>query len=129
MEMLAIDACARGYRYSLQIAGTACVVETNYPELEYSLHAWALPALDSADASRFSIQILVSAGEDAPEHPHFRGLHHLVVASFGHANIFVFDLLRRHLAAKVSERVARDLQFWNQLVLPIAIGVLGPTVG
>jgi hypothetical protein len=106
-----------------------CVVETNYRHLESSLRDWIPPALGPDDTGELSMHILVSAGAEPPDHPHFRGLHHLVVASFGHANIFVFDLLRRHVAARVSERVARDPQFWNQLVLPITVGLLGPTVG
>jgi hypothetical protein len=129
MEMLNIDACAHGYRHAMQVAGTMCIVETNYRQLESSLRDWTLPAVGSDDAGGLSIQIFVSAGQEAPQHAHFRGLHHLVVASFGHANIFVFDLLRRRVVARVSEKVARDLNFWNQLILPITIGVLGPTVG
>jgi hypothetical protein len=129
MEILAIDARARGHKRSLQIAGTTCVVETNCPQLGYGLCDWELPVLETADVGGFSMQILVIDGDETPDHPHFRGLHHLVIASFGHANVFVFDLLRRHIAACVSERVSRDPQFWNQLLLPIAVGVIGPTVG
>ena len=129
MEMVSIETCAHGYKHTLQVAGAMCIVETNYPQLESSLRDWTLPTLGSDNAGRVSMQIFVSAGEEAPQRAHFRGLHHLVVASFGHANIFVFDLLRRRVVARVSERVARDLHFWNQLMLPIAIGVLGPTVG
>src|SRR6516165_527621 len=99
MEILAIDARARGHKRSLQIAGTTCVVETNCPQLGYGLCDWELPVLETADVGGFSMQILVIDGDETPDHPHFRGLHHLVIASFGHANVFVFDLLRRHIAA------------------------------
>ncbi len=60
---------------------------------------------------------------------HFRGLGHIVVATFGEPNVFVFDLLRGEISATVSEEIARAPAFWNNTFFPIAIGVLGPTVG
>ena len=60
--------------------------------------------------------------------PHFRGMHHVVVASFGAANVFVFDLRRRVVTAKVSETVACDVEFWHRTLLPIMAGTLGATI-
>jgi hypothetical protein len=65
----------------------------------------------------------------APGAAHFRGMHHVVVASFGAGNVFVFDLQRRVVSAKVSKTVAEDAEFWNRTLLPIMAGVLGPTIG
>jgi hypothetical protein len=56
-------------------------------------------------------------------------MHHTAIASFGVANVFAFDLLRRHVGARVSGRVARDAQFWQQKVLPITIGMMGACIG
>lgn len=61
--------------------------------------------------------------------PHFRGLHHVVIASFGSSNVFVFDILRRTLSASISGGVARDCPFWKEKLIPIALGVLGAAVG
>jgi hypothetical protein len=61
--------------------------------------------------------------------PQFRGMHHLVVASFGIANVFVFDLLRRHVGARVSSTLAADRHFWRQKMLPIMAGVMGASNG
>ena len=58
----------------------------------------------------------------------FRGRGHLVVAVFDE-EVFVFDLLRRKVHASVSTETCRSLSFWRGLLLPIALGVLGPTVG
>ena len=128
--MLTIDASALAYRHSLGLAGTVCEIETNYRRLGSSLRYWTHAIPETNDDSRFSMQVLVTPGTKEPaESSHFRGLHHVVVASFGHANVFVFDLLRRHIAAAVSESVALDPLFWNGRLLPIAVGVLGPTVG
>jgi hypothetical protein len=76
------------------------------------------------------MQIVVneSAGEAAGE-PHFRGLHHVVTASFGRSNVFVFDILRRTLSASVAAVVARDERFWKEKLIPISLGVLGSAMG
>jgi hypothetical protein len=76
------------------------------------------------------MQILVNSGDcDAYAAPHFRGMQHVVIASFGRSNIFVFDLLRKNVAGVISERLAADRQFWDRTLLPILAGVLGPAVG
>jgi hypothetical protein len=61
--------------------------------------------------------------------PHFRGQRHIVVATFGRANVFIFDLFRREISATVSAKTARSPKFWDETLFPIAIGVLGPAVG
>src|SRR5215469_2600234 len=130
MEMVMTDLLAHGYRFSLHLAGTVCEVETNHRRLGLTLRHWTVAGREVEVTGKFGMQILVSACPTSRcERPHFRGLNHVVVASFGHANVFVFDLLRRRIAARVSERVACDPRFWNERLLPIAVGVLGSTVG
>src|SRR5216684_4522173 len=58
-----------------------------------------------------------------------RGLHHVVTASFGRSNVFVFDILRRTLSASVSAAIARDESFWKEKLIPITLGVLGSAMG
>lgn len=124
-----IDVFAHGYRLSLHLAGTVCEIETNDRRLGFTLRHWPVAAPEGNAAGRFAMHILVAAcAEPASERAHFRGLNHVVIASFGRANVFVFDLLRRRIIARVSERVAGS-QFWNERLLPIAVGVFGPTVG
>lgn len=128
MKVHIIDAATLHHRLSLQIAGTRCEVRTNRSCVASTLEDWRITEAENC-AAGFSMEILVTAGADAIGETHFRGLHHVVVASFAPANIFVFDLLRRTIAATVSENVARDRQFWNEILLPIAMGVLGATLG
>ena len=124
------DVCAHGYRFSLHLAGTVCEVETNYRPLGFTLRHWMSVAGEANNTGKFTMQILVSAcSTPRSGQPHFRGLNHVVVASFGYANVFVFDLLRRRIVAQISEHVACDPSFWNERLLPIAVGVLGSTVG
>jgi hypothetical protein len=61
--------------------------------------------------------------------PHFRGMHHVVVASFGAANVFVFDLRRSIVTARVSQAVANDTEFWRRVLLPIIAGSFGAAIG
>lgn len=126
---IAIDAMALTEHYELQLAGAICSVATNSATVVKALSVW--PAPSSTDPGRtFSMQVLVTdlRGTDLI-HPHFRGLHHLVIATFGAANTFIFDLARRNITAAISKEIAGDDLFWNRLLLPIALGVLGPAVG
>jgi hypothetical protein len=79
---------------------------------------------------RFSMKVVVDERSDEPlAAPHFRGMHHVVTASFGGSNVFVFDVLRRTLNASISAVVARDIRFWKEKVIPISLGVLGAAMG
>lgn len=129
MRTISIGAAEMDFRHTLALAGTACEVTTNSSQLGNTLDAWH-SATDEHCGSRFTMQVRVTRGaSDGDRRPHFRGLHHLVVASFGASNVFVFDLLRRNVAASISEDVARDESFWNDLLLPITMGLLGAAVG
>jgi hypothetical protein len=87
-------------------------------------------ALDDGSVAQFTMDIMVAGGSPTPpQPPHFRGLHHVVTASFGDSNLFVFDLLRCTVHGIVSEVTAKDPLFWNNTLLPITIGVLGAAVG
>ncbi len=111
------------------VAGARCRVATNSRAVAQALKMWrrcggVLPAGD------FSMQVVVNQRKGGGRgDPHFRGLGHVVLASFGEANLFVFDLARRNVIATVSEEVASDQLFWDRLMLPIAMGVLGAAVG
>ena len=61
--------------------------------------------------------------------PYFRGLRHLVFAYVPPRSFLTFDLLRRRVHAVLSIAAAQDSFFWNSLLIPITIGILGTTVG
>jgi hypothetical protein len=127
--MFTIDRTALRYCHGLEFAGTRCEVLTNSPALGPTLSAWRADVTKECPTA-FSMQIVTnddSCGRVG--RPHFRGLHHIVIASFGAGNIFVFDLLRRSVTATISEESAGNQNFWDEVLLPIAMGVLGATVG
>jgi hypothetical protein len=128
MKALTIDAAGLRYKYLLQLAGTNCTVSTNSSLLGNTLSAWFATSFAPV-ASAFSMQVVVTPAKCTLGLPHFRGLHHLVIASFGLENVFVFDALRRTIVSTVSQEIANDRKFWSDLLLPISLGVLGAAVG
>jgi hypothetical protein len=128
MKALDINAASLSYRHTLELAGAVCELRTNSRHLAPTLDRWLIAKTDKT--ATFHMQVLVTGDDDgACEPAHFRGMHHVVIAMFGRAGVFVFDLLRRNIAATVSESIARDRQFWDEVLLPIAVGVLGASVG
>jgi hypothetical protein len=59
----------------------------------------------------------------------FRGNGQIVFGFLPPNSFVTFDLLRKRVQAVLSHRAARDDDFWDALLLPITIGVLGMTVG
>ena len=64
----------------------------------------------------------------AQQEAHFRGLRHLVFASLPPQAFLVYDLLRRQVRGVLSDGAVNDL-FWNSLLMPITIGMMGTTMG
>jgi hypothetical protein len=129
MFLVSVDQTGLPHSRELCFAGAACDVRTNSVELASVLELLSV-SMETSCGSRFSMHLVVdgSSSEVAGE-PHFRGLHHVVTASFGRSNRFVFDVLRRTVVASVSGVVARDYRFWKERLIPIALGVLGSAMG
>jgi hypothetical protein len=129
MRMLTIDEATLCYHYRLKLAGARCEVLTDSASLGPTLGAWHADVTERYPAA-FSMQVAVKEGlADTGERPHFRGLHHIVIARFGAANLFVFDLIRHQVSATVSGSTARDRRFWDEILLPMAMGIFGATIG
>jgi hypothetical protein len=116
----------------LLLARVRCILATNSEEVLSCVSHWL-----SADPSPYSLgqpihmEILMdsSISRHRSAKPHFRGLRHMVFATFGAQEVFAFDLLRRSVVGAVSRATARDSSFWNTQLLPIMVGVMGTTVG
>jgi hypothetical protein len=129
MLLVSIDQTALPHARELCFAGAGCDLHTNSSELAKVLELLSISASASC-LSRFSMRVVVDeSSNEAAGEPHFRGLHHVVTASFGPSNLFVFDILRRTLSASVSGMVARDDRFWKEKLIPITLGVLGAAMG
>ncbi len=110
-----------------KIAGCVCACSTNKADFLNVFRHWnaslALP--------HFDIQVIVRSDmqRDESAAPIFRGHGYFVYACFHNNECFLFDCARRMISATVSDETAADEKFWNTVILPIAMGVLGPTVG
>jgi hypothetical protein len=129
MLFVPIDETALPHQRRLFFAGARCDLQTNSLGLARLLEALSVAEWRS-DSSDFTMRVVVDETRgDSAGKPHFRGLHHVVIASFGESNIFVFDILRRTLSAHVSGAAARDYGFWKEKLIPISLGVLGAGMG
>ena len=60
---------------------------------------------------------------------YFRGNGHIVFGFLPQGSFITYDLRRRYVRVVLSSAAARDDSFWNALLIPITIGIVGTTVG
>jgi hypothetical protein len=126
----AFDQKTLPFQTSCVVAGTSCLVSTNSYDVLHATARWrSAPATNCA--SCFEMQILVDeALDNLPEQAgHFRGRRHFVFALLPPRSFVAYDLLRRRAHATLSLAAAGSRAFWDTLLLPITIGVLGTTIG
>lgn len=119
-------------RTDLLIAGAHCAFATNSEQILASVDRWRCPNR-SRTSRTFDMNVLLDSSlpsdRDVKTHTHFRGLHHLVFATLGTYELFIFDLVRKQVAAAVSQAAASESAFWNSYLLPITVGIMGTTLG
>jgi len=118
------------FRTDFHLAGTRCFFSTNSQDLLQATKRWRA-VTKSASTHSFEMEIItepvVRFGDERSAH--FRGLHHLVFAVLPPHGFVSFDLLRRRVRGVLTPAAADDDVFWNSLLLPITIGILGTTMG
>jgi hypothetical protein len=112
----------------LRIAETTCLLQSSHDEFTKTLTRWITKRSAREQACDFTLRVQVNDVSDGIEPVHFRGSGHLVIAQYG-ANVFLFDLLRRTVEARISRQVADNTQLWADCLFPLILGVLGPSVG
>ena len=120
------------FRAELSLAGVRCLLSTDSKEILSCVSHWfSTVRYPYPSGQPISMDVLVDSSihRDASAKAHFRGLRHLVFATFGIEEVFAFDLLRRRVVGAISPRTASDSSFWNTQLLPIMVGVMGTTVG
>jgi len=128
LQAFTIDASQLPLGGVINLLGRTGRVATNDRGLLDVLHSLCAGA--SIDPVAFRLQVFVhSHASPSGELPYFRGLHHLVFATFGSTNLFVFDILGRNIMATIAKELAHDRNFWQERLLPIAAGVLGASIG
>lgn len=118
------------FQTDFPIAGTKCLLSTNSHEVLQTVANWRRSETHS-DTPSFRMEIIVdpSLNHASERLAYFRGLGHIVFAMLPPHNFLAYDLLRKRVHAALSIAAACNHSFWNSLLLPITIGVLGTTVG
>jgi hypothetical protein len=130
MVTLAFDRTSLPFRTEFSLAGTRCQLSTNSHELLRLSRPWqSLQARPDAGTFRMSILEEESFPCNLPEPSHFRGLGPIVFSLLEPKTFLTFDLLRSSVFGVVSPAAAKDSYFWDVQLLPIALGLLGTTVG
>jgi HPr Serine kinase C-terminal domain len=113
-------------RSHLVISGTRCALSTNDSSVIDCLQRWTAT---EAGPAHFHLDVIRDDRLPAVTTPAvFRGMGHLVLASIG-SNYFGFDLVRKRITAVVNSESASDEKFWNELLVPLAMGVMGCSIG
>jgi len=117
-------------KLTLEIAGCRCLFSTNNRSLFDSVSRWR-SHWELGSGPDFEIRVIVDPqlAREANALPQFRGLRQFVFAIFHSRETFLLDLFERRVTAVVSEETAKDQEFWNSVLIPITMGVLGPTMG
>lgn len=125
-----VNAAEMPLHASIFVAGSTCALSTNAQAVVDAISRVHLSG-EKPTSRSFELNVFVdsSRGTGKKTTPHFRGLHHMVFAVFGERDTFTFDLQRNVAFGVVSQETADDCHFWNTLLLPIAVGVLGTTMG
>lgn len=113
----------------LAIAGRGCTVRTNTSTVISSLWKWRTVGAEGFE-EEFELSVAVDGSmrrQEAP--PQFRGRRQFVFATFHGIETFIFDLVARRVSAVISEETAQDVDFWNTVLIPIVMGVMGPSLG
>jgi hypothetical protein len=129
MQVVSINQTVLPYSRELCFGGAGCDLQTTSSDLTRVLELLSIPA-NHSNLNWFTMRVAVNeTSNEIAGVPHFRGLHHVVTASFGSSNVFVLDILRRTLSASISGVVARDYRFWKEKLIPITLGILGTAMG
>ena len=117
------------FRTDFQLAGTQCSLATNSHQVLHLAANWRGAPIEDPEKS-FEMELLVDtdAGTGLRQGNHFRGIRHLVFASLPPYGLLVFDLLRRRVQGVLSSCAMKEDAFWDSLLLPITIGVMGTTM-
>jgi hypothetical protein len=108
------------------VAGSVWLITTNSAEILAAARETFQPANDVGRPTALTITCFVDSKirEEKPwPRPHFRGLDHLVYASYGPGSSMLIDLQLRRVIGMFSAAMARDLNYWKFVLLPILLGV------
>jgi hypothetical protein len=115
-----------------KVAGSIWLIRTNSPAILRS----AEQTLETIDGSGITpdLSLHFAVDFDLPDKrpwpkPHFRGLNHLVYASYSSNNAMLIDLLHRSVIGSISPDMAQDAHYWRHVLLPVLLGSCSAAIG
>jgi hypothetical protein len=114
------------------VAGSVWLISSNAAEILAAARETFQPANDLTSPIVLTIRCYVDSDirEEKPwPQPHFRGLDHLVYAAYGPGSSMLMDLQGRRVIGVFSPAMARDLNYWRSVLLPVVLGVTSASVG
>lgn len=112
-------------------AGAVCRLETNSQLILAAARQSFVPIPSPPSTAEMSMRLSVdpAAGSRPPwPRPHFRGLDHLVVATFDSENTVLVDLRQRRALGRFSPAMAADRGYVRKAVLPTLFGIFTDTI-
>jgi hypothetical protein len=115
-----------------KVAGSIWLIRTNSPAILRS----AEQTLETTDGRgitpdlslHFAVNFDLVDKRPWPA-PLFRGLNHLVYASYSSNNAMLIDLLHRSVIGSISPDMAQDAQYWRHVLLPVLLGSCSAAIG
>jgi hypothetical protein len=112
-------------------AGSVWRVSSNSPEILQAFQATFQPVAAANSPIALDLTFLVRSDivEEPPwPEPYFRGLDHLVYAGYGWKSAMLIDLRTPRVIGLFSPAMARDIDYWRQVLLPVLLGVVSSSV-
>ena len=97
----------------LRIAETTCLLQSSHDAFIKTLARWTTKRNSREQDCDFTLRVQVKDAPEGLEPIHFRGSGHVVIAQYG-SNVFLFDLLRRSVEARISQAVASNVRLWSR---------------
>jgi hypothetical protein len=126
------DASLLPLETDFKVAGSIWVVRTNSLSIVRSIEQ-TFEALDDRNvlpdlSLSFFVNYDLSDKRPWPK-PHFRGLNHLVYASYSSGNTLLINLLDRSVVGQISPDMAQDTEYWRYVLLPVLLGTCSAAIG
>jgi hypothetical protein len=115
-----------------KVAGTTWLIRTNSPAIlrsaEQTFEAFDGKGLAPELSLHLAVDFDVADKRPWPK-PHFRGLNHLIYASYSTGNTMLIDLLHRSVIGSISPDMAQDVEYWKYVLFPVLLGSCSAAIG
>jgi len=117
---------------SFLVAGSVWRVCSNSHEVLNAVQQVFAPGTLGKTDHDLSVSFFVDPqrqGESPWPQPYYRGLDHLVYASYGPGGSMLIDFARRRVIGSFSVAMARDSAHWKRVLLPVLLGIISAPIG